>query len=438
MVFSHSLRFKIMLVTIIASVASILVILVITPHMVENRFIEQAKNRHFQNFTQALLEFKKSSENWNTREGAIKYYQSRFQPDRHNRRQIAPKRPPAHLRGLDSGRPDFSSPLASDNLRFVLTNPAGFVVLPFYHYQAGQLINQNELSEAEPLVHRGELLGYALASGDIKLSEKDNTYLQTLTDSLLISALIAVLFASSIGYLLTRSIQTRLKRLIRATQNLADNPNPSDLKMPGKDEISLLANQFDQMSARLTDQFNELENSHQIISEQARSLEKLSYTDELTELANRRYFNDAFETLLKEARVAHTDLSLILCDIDHFKKVNDEYSHQIGDQVLKQVAQILQSSIREDDIAARIGGEELVILMPKTDKQTALQAAGRIRNNIETYPWHKIALGLTITMSSGVASLNDEAAQVSCNILFKRADARLYTAKSAGRNQVCG
>jgi len=139
---------------------------------------------------------------------------------------------------------------------------------------------------------------------------------------------------------------------------------------------------------------------------------------------------------VRQALNNNKPLSLLIMDVDHFKNVNDTYGHDIGDQLLKQIADSTVKTVRSADLAARFGGEEFVVLMPETDMQQASDAAERIRKTIEKTPMkvtHEIAQ-LSKTISIGVAFLNDMGDSGAA--LIKRADSALYQAKNTGRNKV--
>ena len=156
-------------------------------------------------------------------------------------------------------------------------------------------------------------------------------------------------------------------------------------------------------------------------------VERMVITDNLTGLYSRRYLNERVQKSLE----ADPFGSLILIDIDYFKKVNDTYGHQVGDEVLVQVSNLIRRCIRETDIAARWGGEELAIYLPRVDIPTSLAIAERIRTNVEaeTVP--------SVTISSGLAKWDrDQNQNMSVEMLFHDADIALYDAKHGGRNQV--
>ena len=158
------------------------------------------------------------------------------------------------------------------------------------------------------------------------------------------------------------------------------------------------------------------------------TLLNMSITDELTQIGNRRHFNLHFESEVSRSKRYENHLSLIMCDIDFFKDVNDKYGHDKGDEVLVNYAQLISSHLRNEDIFCRVGGEEFTILLPNTGKDNAQKLAEKLRIVIEQYK-----ISLAITMSFGVVELSmDENA----GELYKRADEALYQAKKSGRNRV--
>lgn len=161
-------------------------------------------------------------------------------------------------------------------------------------------------------------------------------------------------------------------------------------------------------------------------------MERLARFDELTNIYNRRAFHEVIEAELVQSRQTISRLSLVMVDIDFFKKVNDRWGHQVGDHVLAQVAELIKQNLRDKDSVARFGGEEFVIILPGANCRTALQVAERVRRSVEGANWSD---GLKVTVSAGVASYPDDGEKL--KELLKSADQALYKAKSGGRNQVC-
>ncbi len=156
--------------------------------------------------------------------------------------------------------------------------------------------------------------------------------------------------------------------------------------------------------------------------------------DDLTGLHNRRYFNERLSDETERAPKYGDIVSLIMCDIDHFKNVNDTYGHPRGDLVLRWVAEVLQKSLRKTDIISRYGGEEFAILLMNTGKTEALNIAEKLRQSIEKAAFGNSNGDIRITLSFGVASLGSDSN--SPEGLIMKADKALYFAKARGRNQV--
>ena len=165
-------------------------------------------------------------------------------------------------------------------------------------------------------------------------------------------------------------------------------------------------------------------------------VQRLAVIDPLTGIYNRRQFFTLAAREFERSRRYHEPLSAIMLDIDHFKQVNDSYGHAAGDQVLRVIAVECCSCMREADLLARYGGEEFAILMPVTDRQSALAGAERLRHHIAQLSIQSDSEPLTITISIGVATLDETCMDKDVETLVNRADHALYAAKRAGRNQV--
>lgn len=157
--------------------------------------------------------------------------------------------------------------------------------------------------------------------------------------------------------------------------------------------------------------------------------------DALTGLNNRRYLETHLNALLDRAATSRRRLSLMVLDIDHFKKVNDTYGHDVGDEVLKIFAQRVKNVVRQVDLVCRLGGEEFVVVMPETGIETAKRVAERVRRAVDAapFPIDGVEGGLAVTVSVGLAESD---AVSTPEQLFRRADRALYRSKSEGRNRV--
>lgn len=188
---------------------------------------------------------------------------------------------------------------------------------------------------------------------------------------------------------------------------------------------------------------DELKSALQTMGEQQLEIEKqneelrlLATRDPLTGCLNRRAFFEVFEKEFIAARNRDTKISTIMCDIDHFKSINDTYGHSVGDQVIKKMAAVVTETVRDNDHVCRYGGEEFCVLLPGIDVEGAFQIADRIRANIESQAAQSLKLtgGRIITASFGVSDLDAKANDLT--ELIDQADSALYESKESGRNKV--
>jgi diguanylate cyclase (GGDEF)-like protein len=175
---------------------------------------------------------------------------------------------------------------------------------------------------------------------------------------------------------------------------------------------------------------SELKHANAKLARDKELLQELSATDRLTRLYNRSKLEELFEYEIEQCRRYKTPMSLIMVDLDHFKEVNDTFGHHVGDMVLQSMARILAASSRGSDVVARWGGEEFLILAPKTDLEQAGKLAEKIRLAVENYRFDEVGQK---TGSFGVACYRDRDDLTS---MLKRADLALYQAKKKGRNRV--
>ena len=171
------------------------------------------------------------------------------------------------------------------------------------------------------------------------------------------------------------------------------------------------------------------------LREHADAFERQAREDSLTGLANRRWFDEQFAAEFERATQEDRPLTLALVDIDHFKRINDQYSHAAGDAALRQVADTMRAQLRAEDRLARYGGEEFALLFADTPLEQARALAERLRAAVERTDCSAFAPGLQVTVSIGLATRAEETHH---ERMVSQADARLYEAKRGGRNRVCG
>lgn len=243
-----------------------------------------------------------------------------------------------------------------------------------------------------------------------------------------ISTILILIIARYISYILLRP----LERLKEASHRIIDG-DYSPIPVVAKDETKSSLEAFNTMGARIKGFTDELKDKiaerTSELEQKNRELEKMATTDSLTSLSNRRVIENAVKNeSLRFGRYSKV-FSILLIDIDLFKSVNDEYGHNIGDEVLMVIADILKSNMRSADMVGRWGGEEFLVLCPETDEKGAYHLAENLRKIVEDYTFPAIG---TKTISIGIAScLPDENVEK----LIARADEALYRAKAKGRNR---
>ncbi len=163
---------------------------------------------------------------------------------------------------------------------------------------------------------------------------------------------------------------------------------------------------------------------------------RMTIMDGLTEIHNKRYFIEALEREMSRAQRYGRELSILMFDIDYFKRVNDSYGHLAGDYVLQSLARLISTRSRREEIFARYGGEEFVVLLPETAKQGAMELADQLRKRVASYTFIFEGEEIPITVSIGVATMGSE--PITPIDFLRRVDEQLYRAKADGRNCVRG
>ncbi|MBI4639012.1 MAG: GGDEF domain-containing protein [Candidatus Rokubacteria bacterium] len=226
--------------------------------------------------------------------------------------------------------------------------------------------------------------------------------------------------------------------LARMAELMARRVSPDKLESGG-DAVGTLMQSFTKVLGTIEHQTTEinsfatrLDAAYKELERTNAKLKEFSFKDEVTGLYNRRFFGIRLEEEISRFRRFNHPVSVVLLDLDGFKSVNDEFGHAVGDETLRDIAQILVKHSRGINVVSRYGGDEFAVLLVETSKAGARLYADRIRQVVSTYPF---AHGKRLTASFGVASLPDDEA-VTAEDLFRLADDALYAAKRAGKNQV--
>ncbi len=218
---------------------------------------------------------------------------------------------------------------------------------------------------------------------------------------------------------------------------VGEQPTLGDLITSVNASLLEITAQYEDTTQRLEMALREKEDLMRLLERKNDELARLAATDSLTGLANRRRFTEALHATLEDASERGESVSVVMIDLDHFKKVNDTYGHQCGDEVLAEAARRFALGFRASDFIGRIGGEEFAVILPATDRAGAELAANRCRNFIAASPIAcKDGSSVAITASFGGTTWDPCDPDTSVSEMLSRADARLYTSKKTGRNKV--
>lgn len=304
----------------------------------------------------------------------------------------------------------------------------------WYSYLAKS--NSNVVSALDFLIHKSEpiVLEQCLEIYDKYLAESsNNSFLQKAEGAIQDTILEIIKMLESSKSVTTEYSGSLNKVKDRLTKS--DNIDVSEFK----DIVHKLVQdtkQIAQKNEALESELNKSSQAMRSLQEDMESIRKEAITDGLTGLANRKAFDNELIHTASESEADNVAFSLIMLDIDHFKSFNDNFGHQVGDQVLKLVARTLIDGIKGLDFAARYGGEEFAIILPKTNVQAAAHVANALRQSVASKELvnrssgHKLG---RVTVSAGISEYiaGEDPAK-----LIERADSALYTAKHNGRNQV--
>jgi diguanylate cyclase len=302
----------------------------------------------------------------------------------------------------------------------------------WYNYTAGH--NRNLIDEVDRAVGEGETLPQGVADKiyDENLSPlKGNEEVANISNQM----------SGEMDQVLS-TIQSALGQSSEYGKSLGTVSDEID-DAADQDSLKLIVERLITSTRQMEDQNKQLEGklnaSREQIEELSGNLESArteSRTDQLTGISNRKAFDEMIKAFTAEAQSEQHDLCLLLGDIDHFKKFNDTFGHQTGDQVLRLVAACMTSVLKGRDFSARYGGEEFAVLLPETALQAANTVANHIRKTVMSKKLVKKSTGEdlgVVTMSFGAAKYKPGE---SIDALIHRADACMYAAKRAGRNQI--
>jgi diguanylate cyclase (GGDEF)-like protein len=261
------------------------------------------------------------------------------------------------------------------------------------------------------------------------LSQQELTaHLHVQRNRMLALALAGCLGGLIIGFLMLKNFNAPLSRLIKLIEEVGAGRLPEIRCGPSHDEIGYLTNCFSKMVTRLREQQDEVKRAQT-------QLELEATTDSLTGFYNRRYLYNLFPKIRSEAIRSDKNQTLIIVDIDHFKKVNDQFGHPTGDRVLLHFARVLRENCRVSDFLFRLGGEEFLVLT-SGDNEGGMHVAEKIRTALEHDTYSDGERSIPVTASFGVAQAETADGVDGLSRMLQRADQALYSAKRGGRNRV--
>tara|TARA_B110000037_G_C17070864_1_gene485792 strand:+ start:118 stop:1644 length:1527 start_codon:yes stop_codon:yes gene_type:complete len=218
--------------------------------------------------------------------------------------------------------------------------------------------------------------------------------------------------------------------------HITEQPSYEELISQANTSLLFINDNYERLTQQLQQLLQEKETLTRQLQEANQKLRKLASTDPLTGVANRRRFTEAMEEAIVSAKETGSTVSLVMMDIDHFKKVNDTWGHAVGDVVLKDVTKRLESNIRSQDLVGRLGGEEFAVLLPGTEENVARIVSERLRAAMERHPSRTPGGPVTFTASFGGVSVPYNSPDAQPDRLLALADEGLYKSKNEGRNRV--
>ena len=255
--------------------------------------------------------------------------------------------------------------------------------------------------------------------------------LRNLTLALVFGLLLLIGLAA---YLLSLSLVLPLNRLTSGAGKVAGGDLEVDVPVSSRSEVGYLTEVFNDMVARLRQGREELASINETLREKNVELHEISITDSLTKLYNRKHLMETLDKEVSRSQRHSHSFSLLVIDIDHFKKYNDTYGHLAGDEALRRLASVFKECIRSSDYAARYGGEEFIIMLPEIGPEQGVEAAERIRHKVAEEIFNSDGESIKVTISVGVASFPENGEDAES--VIRNADAALYEAKELGRNRV--
>lgn len=338
----------------------------------------------------------------------------------------------AVTRAIDTRWIAFTREISGGHL--VLTKQGRIALSSFGAERIGQTfepLNDQVLIDGEPYLVRRVATGDDPRLPQLWLAQSHQeltAHLRVQRDRMLALVILGCVGGLFAGSIILKNFSEPLGNLMHMMQEVSAGRIPEFRRAPARDEIGYLSNHFAEMVTSLREQQEEVRRAHT-------QLKRDAITDSLTGLYNRRYLYDLFPKLWSEAIRQGKPLTLIIVDLDLFKRINDNYGHLAGDQVLLHFARVLREGCRVSDFLFRLGGEEFLILAPG-DLDGAQVLAEKVRSQLEREPCQEGGRVISVTASFGIAQTEPGDGVNGLSQVLARADQALYSAKQGGRNRV--
>ena len=458
-----SLRLKFVLALLFSSLASVALVGGVAYVQLTNKFDSLRRQQASMHFKSAVTDYLTKYGNWQTANAVMPFRQFMDQQGSTNGQQRPPRPdgppdqassgpPPRDERGPEpEGRPegpDGRPPGPREGgpagggprrggeppFRFILLDAQYRVLLGAGEYAHDSVVPADMQRDAIPVVVNNKVEAYVSPQGVLAPGKQDIEYLAAMREALGYGAAAATTLALGLGLLLGNGLSAALRQLTAAVKAMRAGALRQKVAVEGGGEIATLATAFNTMSEELAQSHEALQQSNQTILQQANKLKEMSIRDALTDLYNRRHFDEQAQQMFEQSVRHGHPMTVVMGDIDFFKRINDTYSHATGDVVLKQIAEILRTHMRISDVVARYGGEEFVFVLPETPLPQAAALCDKLRQVIESFPWTNVHPELRVTMSMGLCA---DVAAGTVHAMLSKADTLLYRAKEMGRNRVC-
>lgn len=306
--------------------------------------------------------------------------------------------------------------------RFLGLDGKGVVVFPAGGYKVGDVVPEDVLAASEPVRGSGGIEAYASPLGDEILAGTGGGGMGPVVRGLAWGAAAAMAVTALLAVALGRGMTVRLRDLANAVRLMRGKPDELfRVEVVPGDETGDLAEALNSMSREL--------------AQTRLDARELSIRDELTGLYNRGYFEAQAATFFESCKRYGQSMSVMMGDLDQFRQINENFSHEVGDMVLERAARIIEEHTRKSDVTARYGGGEFVALFTNTSRDKAAIACENIRRAMEAFDWEQYHPGLSVTISIGLA---DNENMSGTGAMLIRAGQLLSEAKAGGRNRLAG